>query len=64
MQDNFGYSLMASYCEQFVFEFVLHGTSDRSFLNDLNQMLIFSKKVDEYKIKHFFINIINFNYNF
>lgn len=45
MQDNFGYSLLASYCEKFVFEFVLHGTSDRSFLNNLQQRLSFSKQV-------------------
>ena len=43
-QDNFGYSLLASYCEKFVFEYVLHGTSDRSFLNDLHQRLVFSKQ--------------------
>jgi hypothetical protein len=46
MQDNFGYSLLASYCEEFVFEFVLHGTSDRSFLNNLHERLIFSKQVN------------------
>jgi len=45
MQSNFGYSLLASYCEQFVFEFVLHGTSDRSFLSNLHQRLVFSKQV-------------------
>lgn len=44
MQDNFGYSLLASYCDEFVFEFVLHGTSDKSFLNDLNERLVFSKQ--------------------
>lgn len=44
MQDNFGYSLLASFCAEFVFEFVLHGTSDRSFLKDLNERLAFSKK--------------------
>lgn len=44
MQDNFGYSLLASYCDQFVFEFVLHGTSDRSFLEELHERLVFSKR--------------------
>jgi len=44
MQDNFGYSLIASYCDEFVFEFVLHGTSDRSFLGNLHERLVFSKK--------------------
>ena len=44
MQDNFGYSLLASYCDEFVFEFVLHGTSDKSFLNDLNERLVFSRQ--------------------
>ena len=43
MQDNYGYSLLASYCDSFVFEFVLHGTSDRSFMGDLRQRLRFSK---------------------
>ena len=43
MQDNFGYSLLSSYCDEFVFEFVLHGTSDKSFLNDLYERLVFSK---------------------
>lgn len=43
MQDNFGYSLLASYCDEFVFEFVLHGTSDYSFLDTLHQKLVFSK---------------------
>ena len=43
MQDNFGYSLLANYCDEFVFEFVLHGTSDRSFLPDLQQKIQFSK---------------------
>lgn len=43
MQDNFGYSLLASYCDEFVFEFVLHGTSDHSFLDTLHQKLVFSK---------------------
>ena len=43
MEDNFGYSLMGSYCEEFIFEFVLHGTSDRSFLGDLYRKLVFSK---------------------
>ena len=47
MQDNFGYSLLASYCDEFVFEFVLHGTSDKSFLNDLNERLVFSKQVSQ-----------------
>jgi hypothetical protein len=45
MQDNFGYSLLASFCEEFVFEFVLHGTSDRSFLNDLQHRISFCKNV-------------------
>ena len=45
MQDNFGYSLLASYCEEFVFEFVLHGTKDRTFLSDLQQRIIFCKNV-------------------
>ena len=44
MQDNFGYSLLASFCDEFVFEFVLHGTSDRSFLKDLHERLLFSKR--------------------
>jgi hypothetical protein len=39
MQDNFGYSLLASYCENFVFELVLHATSDRSFLNNDGEWL-------------------------
>lgn len=43
MQDNFGYSLLASYCDEFVFEFVLQGTSDRSFLSNLHERLVFSK---------------------
>ena len=45
MEDNLGYSLIGSYCEEFIFEFVLHGTSDRSFISDLHEKLIFSKKV-------------------
>lgn len=53
MQDNFGYSLLASYCEEFVFEFVLHGTSDTSFLNDLQQRLVFSKNVRILSIYNF-----------
>ena len=47
MQDNFGYSLLAGYCDEFVFEFVLHGTSDRTFLNDLHERLVFSKQVNK-----------------
>ena len=45
MEDNLGYSLIGSYCEEFIFEFVLHGTGDRSFFSDLHEKLIFSKKV-------------------
>ena len=45
MEDNLGYSLIGSYCEEFIFEFVLHGTGDRSFLTDLHEKLVFSKKV-------------------
>jgi hypothetical protein len=47
LQDNFGYSLLAGHCERFVFEFVLHGTSDRTFLDgqQLHESLAFSKEV-------------------
>lgn len=31
---NIGRSLLADYCESYQSDFVLHGTSDRSFLND------------------------------
>jgi hypothetical protein len=53
MQDNFGYSLLASYSEEFVFEFVLHGTSNKSFLNNLNERLVFSKQVALLKLELF-----------
>jgi hypothetical protein len=43
-EENFGYSLLAGYCEKFVFEYVLHGTSDLSFLAHLGEMLRFSKE--------------------
>jgi acylphosphatase len=43
MQHNLGYSLMGSYCDQFVEQFVLHGTGDRTFLGDLHEKLLFSK---------------------
>jgi hypothetical protein len=49
MEDNLGYSLIGSYCEEFTFEFVLHGTGDTSFLRDLHEKLIFSKKVNNYQ---------------
>ena len=44
IQDNFGYSLLAGFCEKFVFEFVLHGTSDKTFLDSIHQSLKFSKQ--------------------
>jgi hypothetical protein len=56
LQDNFGYSLLAGYCDKFVFEFVLHGTSDKSFINTIHQSLKFSKQV----ILNFVVIFINF----
>ena len=44
MQDNFGYSLLASYCDEFVFDFVIHATSDRTFFSNLHDRLKFSKQ--------------------
>jgi hypothetical protein len=44
LQDNYAYSLLGAYCDNFVFEYVLHGTSDRSFLNNLHDNLKFSKQ--------------------
>lgn len=44
LHDNFGYSLFGAYCDNFVFDYVLHGTSDRSFLNNLHDNLKFSKQ--------------------
>ena len=46
IQDNFAFSLLAGFCDSFVFDYVLHGTSDRSFLESgqLNQRLRFSKE--------------------
>jgi hypothetical protein len=41
--NNFGYSLLNSYCDEFLFEFVLHGTKDRSFIPNLQKQLVFSK---------------------